>query len=210
MTDSNSDRRSFGMKMGPRAHEYEVNAMLRVSSECEQQITDVVVEQLGVKRSRIQSDLHLTVYHGRRRLPGLRDMSLPVDIVIDTAETRFMVLAPGGENPRFELDPGSLSVGIRVTKRNPAVADIQRLRENVYQFETAAVIGSRKRTTAWTNCFGSRHYQPHIRLLKPWSKIQRDLTELGQVFRSEIEKLHMDVFCIESRNRIGGGWVAER
>ena len=135
---------------------------------------------------------------------------MPAEVVIDTAETRFMVLAPGGENPRAELDPGSLSVGIRITRRNSAIGDIQRLRENVYRFETPAAIGSRKRTTAGTNAFGSRNYQPHIQLLKPWSKLDPDLTVIGQVFRSEIDKIYLDVFRIEARNRIAGEWVVER
>ena len=210
MADSSVNLRASGRTLGPRAHSYEVNAFLKVSRESEQQIADMLVGQFGVRRGRVQSDLHLTVYHGRRRLPGLKEMSVPVNIEVDTAETRFMVLAPGGENPRPELDPGSLAVGIRLTKRNAAVADIHRLRQNLYQFETRLVLGSRKGTTAWTNAFGSRHYQPHIQLLKPWSKIERDLTELGETFRSEIPRVTLDVFRIESRNRMDGEWAVER
>lgn len=146
----------------------------------------------------------MATYHGRRRLPGLREMSAPAEVAVDPAETRFMVLAPGGENPRDELEPGQLSVGIRLTRRNSAIAAIQKPRKSVYRFETPAAIGSRKRTTAWTNAFGSRRYQPRIRLLKPWSKIQRDLTPIGQAVRSAIGRIDLDVFCIESRIRIDG------
>ena len=209
MTEARDGRPLGKTSVGPRAHSYEVNAFLKVSDECEQQIRDFFVDQLGVRRSRVQSALHLTVYHGRRRLPGLRHMSVPVSIAVNTAETRCMVLAPGGENPRNELDPGSLSVGIRLTKRNRAVADIQRLRENVYRFETRTAIGARRPTTAWRNAFGSRHYQPHIQLLKPWSKIQSDLTEVSEVFRSAVHEISLDVFTVESRTRVDGGWVVE-
>ena len=209
MSESRVDRPLPRSSVGPRAHSYEVNAFLKVSEECEQRITDFFLEQFRLRPGRVQSNMHLTVYHGRKRLPGLREMSVPVNILVDTTETRFMVLAPGGENPRDELDPGSLSVGIRLTKRNPAVADIQRLRENVYRFETRTATGSRRPTTAWTNAFGSRHYQPHIQVLKPWSKIQRNLTEVSELFRSKIRTISLDVFSVESRNRVDGGWVVE-
>lgn len=197
------------MKIGPRSHTFEVNAMLKVSKECEALIKGFFVEVCSVKPSRIKSDLHLTVYHGRRRLPGLCENTVPVDIEIATDETRFMVLAPGGENPRSEQDPGKLSVGIRVTKRNRAIADIQHLRKSVYRFENTEIIGNRKATTAWSSCFGSRHYQPHIQMLQPWSKVQRDLTELGDLFRSRVECIKLDRFQIESRRRIRGVWVTE-
>ena len=195
------------MSTGPRSHTYEVNAMLKVSKKSEQVIADFLVGYYGVRANRVQRNLHLTVYHGRRPLLGLLKGTLPVDISIDTHETRFMVLAPGGENPRPELDPSSLSVGIRVTRRNRAIADIQRLRASVYSHETPEVIGTRTATTAWTNCFGSRHYQPHIQLLRPWSKIRQDLIEIGRMFRSEIEQIDLDGFQIEARTRIDGKWV---
>ena len=195
------------MHTGPRSHEYEVNAMLKVSEKCEREIEDFLVGIYGVRPNRVQTKLHLTVYHGRRPLPGLLEGTLPVSISIDSQETRFMVLAPGGENPRPELDPNSLSVGIRVTRRNRAIADIQRLRESVYSHETPETIGTRKATTAWTNCFGSRHYQPHIQLLRPWNRIVDELTEIGRLFRSEIKQIELSEFQIESRTRINGKWV---
>ena len=197
------------MKIGPRSHTYEVNAILKVSKQCETLIKVFFDEVCNVKPNRIKPDLHLTVYHGRRRLPGLCENTVPVNIEIATNETRFMVLAPGGENPRSELDPGTLSVGVRVTKRNRAIEEIQRLRKYVFGFESNEIIGNRKATTAWTNCFGSRRYQPHIHLLRPWSKIPRDLTALGELFRSEIECVYLDQFQIESRRRIKGEWVTE-
>lgn len=198
------------MIVGPRTHGYEVNAMLRVSSSCEESIRAFFVERFSVRPNRVQLNLHLTVYHGRRPLPGLREIAVPVDITIDADETRFMVLAPGGENPRPELDPRALSVGIRVTRRNRAIPEIQRLRRNVYRFETSEIVGRRMATTAWTNCFGSKHYQPHIQLLRPWSKIPRDLTEIGKSFRSEILEIDFDTFELESRRRIDGKWITSR
>lgn len=188
-------------------HLYEVNALLYVSNESQELIRLFFAAQPGIRHNRISSNLHLTVYHGRRRLPGLREGSWPTDITIDTQETRFMVLAPGGENPRHDLEPGARKVGIRVTKRNQAIDEIQHLRSSVYRYETTGVIGSRTPTSAWKNCFGSRHYQPHITMLRSWSRIQRDLATVGKAFRSEIGEIHLDLFRIVSRVRRGGVWI---
>ena len=194
------------MPTGPRTHSFEINAMLQVSRESEEQVTSFLSEHLGVKRGRISSGLHLTAYHGRRKLPGLRVASYPTNVILETSETRFMVLAPGGENPRPDIDPRSQSVGIRVTKRSMAIDEIQRLRRSIYQFETSEIVGSRSRTTSWTNCFGSRHFQPHIQLLRPWSKIQNELSEVGRAFRSEIKEIQLDRFVVEERIRVDGKW----
>jgi hypothetical protein len=105
-----------------------------------------------------------------------------------------MVLAPGGENPRPELEPSRRSVGIRLTRRNRAIDHIQRLRASIYQFETSEIIGTRKPTSAWTNCFLARHYHPHVKLLWPGSGIDRDLTKLGEIFRSDLEWIEFDRF----------------
>lgn len=57
-------------------------------------------------------------------------------------------------------------------------------------------------TTAWRSCFGARHYQPHIKLIQPGSKIDRDLTLIGNAFRSSIEGIRFDRF--EIRDEVKG------
>ena len=193
--------------LGPRSHLYEVNAMLRVSERSEDRIRSFFSGAFRVKPSRLQSALHLTVYHGRRPIPGLREKSQPLRIVADTIETRFMVLVPGGENPRDEVDPRAHSIGIRLTKRNAAIPAIQRLREQIYRLEAKGVVGTRKQSTAWTNSFGSRAYQPHIQLLRPWHKINATLTEIGALFRDEVNEIEFDSFQVEARHRVDGQWV---
>ena len=111
------------------------------------------------------------------------------------------------ENPRTQLDPQVLSVGIRLTRRNTAIPEIQKLREQVYRLETREVIGTRNRTTAWTNCFGSRHYQPHVQLLRPWHKVNATLAEVGDLFRTEVKEIEFDLFQIEARYRWMGSGV---
>ena len=179
-----------------RIHKYEVYATLWVTRTCEKQIARLLSEKCGIQKGAIQRGIHLTVYYGRRPLPKLVEENRRVHISADVNETRFMVLAPGGENPRPELEPHQRSVGIRLTRRNQAIAEIQQLRQSIYQLETDEVIGNRTATTAWKSCFGARHYQPHIKLLRPGSGINRDLTEIGSIFRSEIERIEFGKFRI--------------
>ncbi len=190
-----------------QSHSFEVNAILWVAKASEEQIRGFFVDTVGVKKNRLQSDLHLTVYHGRRVLPTLTEQDEAVTITLPTVETRFMVLAPGGENPRADLDLNSLPVGIRLTKRNSAIHVIQDLRRQIYSRENKRVLGQRSPTTAWRNAFGSRHYQPHIQLLKPWHKISAQLTEFGELFRSQVDVIEFDRFQIAARHRINGKWV---
>ncbi len=108
-----------------------------------------------------------------------------------------MVFAPGGENPRREIEPSMHSVGIRLTKRNVAIDEIQKLRAKIYQFETEELIGNRKPTSAWKNCFGARNYQPHIKLLQPGNNIHRDLKKIGEIFRANIDQIVFDKFEVK-------------
>jgi hypothetical protein len=198
------------MPRSPQTHSYEANAILRVSEECEERIKAFLFDSFRVKRSRLQSNLHLTVYHGRRVLPYLRPLDKIIRITGDAAETKFMALEPGGENPRKDIDPKTSPLGIRLTRRNSAIPEIQKLRRQLYQLENKKVIGTRHPTTAWKNCFGSRNYQPHIQILRPWHKIDCSLSEIGECFRAAIEEIEFDRFQIEERHRVDGQWVIGR
>ena len=177
-------------------YSYGVYALLWVHSQCAELIGRML-RDCEIPKKTIQRDLHLTVYHARRPLPGLVPSCKSVRIVADVLETRFMVLAPGGENPRPELDPGQRSVGIRLTRRNQAITQIQNLRAGIARLETKDIIGNRKRSSAWVSCFGPRHYQPHIKLIRPGNKISRDLTKLGKIFRDRIGHIEFDRFEIK-------------
>lgn len=180
-------------------HSYEVYGILWVTRKCETQIANLLADEFGIPGEVIQTGLHLTVYYGRRPLAGLVPHSRPVKISADVSETRFMVLAPGGENPRPSLEPSRCSVGIRLTKRNSAIEQVLELRRSIYQLEPAKWPGNRKSTTDWNNAFGARHYQPHIKILRPGSGINRDLTELGGFFRSSIKRIEFGRFQITVR-----------
>ena len=174
-------------KKNSRNAAYEIYAMLWVTRQCEERISNVLSNSCGIKHEFIRGGLHLTVYYGREPLPGLTLKRQDVKIVADTIETRFMPMTPGGESPHSGRDPRQYAVGIRLTRRNQAIGQIQELRKNMYQLETREMIGNGKATTAWKSRFGSRYFQPHITLLHPNSNIDPDLTKLGKVFRSEID-----------------------
>ena len=185
---------------------YRLFGILWVTRRCEALISDLLVDECGIPKEAIQHGFHLTVYESRRPIPGVAPTSQAAEFYAETSESRFMVLAPGGENPRPELEPRRRSVGIRLTKRNRAIEPILNLRRDLYRRETQETTKNRKATTDWTNAFGARHYQPHIKLLRPGSDIDRDLTKIGELFRAEISRVEFDKF--EIRVRTSGTYPA--
>ena len=185
---------TFTDKKKPPTHPA-VYAMLWVSPRSVVQIAEFLVSK-GIPEAAIDRSMHLTVYYASRLLPGLpRDIPIrPVQIEADAMETRFMPLVPGGENPRPDIDPASKSVGIRLTKRNQAIDEIQALRSEMCELETPEVVGERQRSTAWKSCFGAKRYQPHILFLRPGSGIDRDLRPLGTSFRSHLQKIEFNKY----------------
>ena len=188
---------SFSARQKPA---FEVWASLRVSEQSEAAILETLTEKCGVAPNKLHADLHLTVYHGRRRLPGLIEGDRPVLVTADTATTRFMVMAPGGENPRPDIDPRRRSIGIRFNKRNRAIEQIQELRASVYRLETAKTVRGRTPTDANRSAFGARHFQPHITLIRRGGNVHRDLSKLGMIFRAELQEIEFDLFRVEVRD----------
>ena len=169
-----------------------VFGILRVSPECTERIHRVLRDDCALPSSKLTDGLHLTVYHARRRLRGLRPSITELSIRADVSETRFMVMAPGGENPRPELNPSRRSIGLRLTRRNTAIPQIQALRAEFIKCETPVVLGRRPPSTASSNAFGARHYQPHITLLRPRPRVQLDLHRIGQIFRKQLQWIDFD------------------
>ena len=172
---------------------FNIYYLLYLSFESEEYIRKVLINHCNISAESIQRGMHLTLYHGRRPMPSLEMDTTFLSIKANIDETRFMVLAPGGENPRSNLIPSQRSIGIRLTKRNKAIMEIINLRRNAYRheqkFKSGYGKGKRFKTTDWRNSFGARHYQPHIKLIKPGSDIDRNLTILGDVFRNNIKNI---------------------
>lgn len=191
---------SFGTRQKPA---FEVWASLRVSERSEAAILETLTKKCDVIPSKLHVGLHLTVYHGRRRLAGLIEGDRPVSVTADTATTRFMVMAPGGENPRPDIDPRRRAVGIRFNKRNRAIEQIQKFRASVSRLETEKTVRGRTPTDARRNAFGARHFQPHITLIKRGGNVHHDLSKLGMIFRAELQEIEFDLFRIEMRDNRG-------
>lgn len=180
--------------------EREVYALLWLSENSKSQITSLLSDECGIPYQTIQRNMHLTVYYASRELPGLTPSVKSVKVVADVAETRFMVLAPGGENPRPGLIPSESSIGIRLTRRNQAIPEIMELRRSVYQKETPNIVPNRRLTSDRRSAFGARSYQPHVQLIRPGSGIDADLTKIGRLFRSKVGVLEFDRFEIQIRH----------
>jgi hypothetical protein len=177
-----------------------IYAMLFLSAECERRVHDVLHRECGVPRDKLVRQLHLTVYECRRMMPGLLTGSWPVRIAANIAETRFMLMGPGGENPRPDLTPDRQPVGVRLTSRNTGLAGIRELRTRLIELETPQVLGSRERSTMTSSAFGARNYQPHVTLVKPGSGLADPLAPIAIRFREAgLETLDFDRFEIKQR-----------
>ena len=162
--------------------------LLYLSFKSEEHIRKVLINDCNIPAEYIQRGMHLTLYHSRRHMPLLEMNTTYLSIESNTNETRFMVLAPGGENPRSDLIPAQRSIGIRLTRRNDAIKEIINLRRSAYRCEPE-LKRANGRTTDWRNAFGARHYQPHIKLINPGTAIDKDLKKIGDVFRKKIKKI---------------------
>lgn len=132
-------------------------------------------------------------------MPDVEEINKTCRLSIDTLDTRFMVLAPGGENPRPNLIPAKKKVGIRIHKSSKFRDKILEYRQQFFLHETPKVLGLRKPSSKTRNAFGARSFQPHIAILKSGSGIQTDLTEVGDDFRDFVHEIHFDRFIIHKR-----------
>jgi hypothetical protein len=124
-----------------RVRQTEVWAKLILSDEDTARIRRFFVSEFGVKARRVLRNMHITVYHSRRPIRGVESHSEPARVILPASETRFMVMSPGGENPRPELDPFELTVGIRVHKQSSALPSILEFRRRLLKLETQRVLG---------------------------------------------------------------------
>ena len=147
------------------------------------------LEGAGLRPQALLSRFHLTVYHARRTIPGLQSFCRTVSIDCDIAETRAMVLVPGGENPRHGVIPAHRSLALRLTSRNSAIPDIQALRSKLTGLETKDVLGSRSPSSRKRNAFGARNYQPHLKICGPNNGSPKDLRTIGGHLRRELVSL---------------------
>ena len=179
--------------------QFEVWAQFRVARKSVIEIQNFFIDEYNISPEFLVSNLHLTIYHSRRPMPDVEEIFKSCHLSIDTLDTRFMVLAPGGENPRPNLVPAKKKIGIRIHKSSKFREKILEYRRQFFLYETRKVLGTRKPSSKTRNAFGARHFQPHIAILKSGSGIQTDLTEVGDNFRDSIHEIHFDKFIIHKQ-----------
>lgn len=179
--------------------QFEVWAQFRVAKKSVVEIEDFFMQEYNILPNFLISNLHLTIYHSRRPMPDIEEIFKSCHLSIDTMDTRFMVLAPGGENPRPDLVPAERKIGIRIHKASKFREKILEYREQFFLHETPKVLGLRKASSKTKNAFGARSFQPHIAILKSGSGIQTNLTEVGGNFRDFVQEIHFDKFLIHKR-----------
>lgn len=180
----------------------EVWAQLFLCDKDRVRVRDFFINEFKIKPKSIIKKMHLTVYYSRRPMPGVVPTKESVSIIVPAEETRFMVLAPGGENPRPDLEPKEHRIGIRIHKQSRTLEKISDLRSRLLRFETKQVLGSRAPSTNKTNAFGAQYFQPHVVFLEPQNEIGRELSLVGKSFRNLIGALTFDRFEIKITNRI--------
>lgn len=175
----------------------EVWAQLSLCKADVERIREFLVLDFGIREQRIVRHMHITVYYARRPMPGVLARSETASLTIPTADTRFMVMAPGGENPRPDLRPSERKVGIRIRRPSSAMSAILTYRHRLLSHETSEVRGVRRPSDHRRNAFGARHFQAHMSILRPGSGIAHDLKPLGAAFRAQIPDLHFDRFLVD-------------
>jgi hypothetical protein len=181
-------------------HPNTVWAFLFVSQESEQAIQKFFVREVGIHPRFLKSQLHLSIYHARRFLSGLTEYEESIEIDISPADLRFMAMAPGGENPRPEIEPGRCPIGVRLKRGSAVTASVRSLRSRFYPLETGSVLGIRSPSSHSRSAFGARYFQPHITLIHAGSGINRDLTKIGNGFRLAMDKIRLDRFVVKCRS----------
>lgn len=187
----------------PSVKTTEVTAQLLLAKADSARLRDFLIKRIGVDPSKVARRFHVTVYECRRPMPGLKSFQEPARIIIPVADTRFMVMAPGGENPRPDLDPATRKVGVRIHRQSPALKDIHHIRKRLLNYETDEVLGRRPPSTLKRSAFGARYYQAHMTLIHAGSGIDRNLSKMGKLFRAELGTLTLDKLIVNIVTTIG-------
>ncbi|MFM7167959.1 MAG: hypothetical protein ACKO3T_22165 [Planctomycetaceae bacterium] len=143
----------------------------------------------GVPAFAIKTELHVTIYEANCILPNLQMSDETISEIANADETRFMVMAAGGEVFQPHLVPNKNKIGIRLTRRNQVTAFIDETRQRFGSLETPKMLSTRKRTTGRHSAFGAPKYQPHMTLLDPGNELPSDLSQLGNDFRATFSNL---------------------
>ena len=122
-----------------------------------------------------------------------------ISVRVHTRDLRFMVMVPGGENKRPDVDPETSPIGLRVNRQSDAMGQILEQRRQFLEYETPKVLGERKPSTSRRNAFGARHFQPHVTVLWRGKELGGDLSPIGAKFRSIVESIHFHRLVVDCK-----------
>jgi hypothetical protein len=185
----------IGRPRAPKS-EHAVWALLFMSRASQDHLKAFFRENLGIDEAYIEPNIHLTVYHARRKLPGIAPARERVSVIVEPASWRFMTMAPGGENPRPDIDARRTKIGLRIQRKSDACVQIHLLRSRFYAPEARILAPERSPSAKRRNAFGARYYQPHITVLKSRSGIDPDLSKAGVQLRASVPPLEFDQFVV--------------
>lgn len=187
------------------AQERTVWALLYLTRESEAALRSFFIDKCGVPEDLVFSNLHVTVYHAVGAIDGLVDSRRPVDLKVPGSELRFMVMAPGGENARHDIDPRTRNIGLRIRRADGAAAAIQDLRAEFYEHEARVDLGGRTPSSPRQSAFGARSFQPHITVLKAGALSDANLRSYGALLRKSVPSIAFDQFVVKCRSRDAAG-----
>ena len=176
----------------PPSPETHLRVELMLTAKCRDEIQSFFKKEYHCLSEAIFHHMHLTVYHCEAPMPHADLGSFETDIAIPMAETRFMVMAPGGENAKSHLEPNRCKIGIRIKQRGGALYGIQDIRQRFCALETEELLQGRNQSTNTRSAFGAKSFQPHVTMLRQKNGIQRDLKPIGEHFRNTIKELRFD------------------
>jgi hypothetical protein len=176
--------------------EHGVWAILYMSRASQKNLRTFFRLELGIQDGYLEPNIHLTVYHARRKLPDVLPSRERVSIIVEPSYWRFMTMAPGGENPRPDIDTHRKKIGLRIQRKSPAYTQIMTLRSRFYDSEGRILAPGRTPSAERRNAFGARHYQPHVTVLKAGSGIDPDLTRAGARLRALLRPIEFDQFVV--------------
>jgi hypothetical protein len=182
---------------------YEVWCQLYVSKKSTEEIHKFFRDEYNLSPELLIKNLHLTIYHCRRPMPSLEELNESCHLYVDTLDTRFMVLAPGGENSKPSIIPSLHKIGIRIKKASDFRAAIDRYRNSAIKHENHKILKSRLPSTKTKSAFGARSFQPHIAIIKSGNGLNINLLEIGTNFRDFVQEIKFDRFVITKTKTIG-------
>jgi hypothetical protein len=151
-----------------------------------------------IKNEKILDSFHITIYLAEFKTIYRGNEIRPISLRVPIEETRLMVMAPGGENPRPDIDPMRCAIGARI-RRGAAREYIYDLRREFYHVEDSIYFGRRKKSSNTHNAYGAKIFQPHFTMTESAALIEDNLRDIGEKMRSEIKYVSFDKMYVNAR-----------